>query len=97
MTQCTLPHLQSIDHLFSPHSGNASEEMPLRSWNIELHLVGPHGEELPATCFEKVVYSLHETFNDRKIQSKAAPILASGGSLADEACVYSLQASAIPH
>ena len=54
------------------HSGNPADEMPLRSWNIELYLVGPHGEEFPASCFEKVVYTLHETFNDRQIQSISA-------------------------
>ncbi len=59
----------SADALPLSLSGNPSEEMPLRSWNIELHLVGPHGEELPANCFEKVVYNLHETFNERKTQS----------------------------
>ncbi len=44
--------------------------MPLRNWSIEIYLVGPHGEELPATCFEKVVYTLHETFNERQVQSR---------------------------
>ncbi|KAL6721599.1 transcription factor TFIIF complex subunit Tfg3 [Lecanora helva] len=48
--------------------------MPLRAWSIELHLVGPHGEDVPANCFEKVVYTLHETFEDRQVQTfKRAP------------------------
>lgn len=51
------------------YSGNVAEEMPLRNWSIEIYLIGPHGEELPATCFEKVVYTLHETFNERQVQS----------------------------
>ena len=50
-------------------SGDATLEMPLRKWNIELYLVGPHGEDLPADCFEKVVYKLHETFGQRAMQS----------------------------
>ena len=43
--------------------------MPLRKWNIELHLLGPHGEEIPADCFDKVIYKLHETFGQRATQS----------------------------
>lgn len=50
-------------------SGDSAEPTPLRSWNIEIHLLGPRGEELPASCFDKVVYNLHETFNERQIQS----------------------------
>ena len=51
------------------YRGDATVEMPLRKWNIELHLLGPHGEDLPADCFEKVVYKLHETFGARATQS----------------------------
>ncbi len=43
--------------------------MPLRNWSIEIFLIGPHGEEIPATCFDKVVYNLHETFKERQVQS----------------------------
>lgn len=53
------------------HSGNASEEMPERSWSIEIHLVGPNGEDMPANIFEKATYKLHETFNERQIQSES--------------------------
>ncbi|MCJ1275116.1 hypothetical protein MMC21_002916 [Puttea exsequens] len=53
--------------------GNSSDEMPLRSWNIEVHLLGPHNEELPANCFEKAVYKLHETFEDRQVQTFKRP------------------------
>ena len=43
--------------------------MPLRNWNIELQLLGSHGEDVTADCFEKVVYKLHETFGQRATQS----------------------------
>lgn len=52
------------------HSGEATQETPMRQWNIEVHLLGPHGEDLPADCFEKVVYKLHETFEARATQSR---------------------------
>lgn len=51
-------------------SGNASEEMPERSWSIEIHVVGPNGEDMPANIFEKATYRLHETFNERQVQSE---------------------------
>lgn len=54
-------------------TGDATLEMPLRKWNIELHLLGPHGEDIPADCFEKVVYKLHETFGQRATQTFKMP------------------------
>ena len=66
-------HLDSdphwLTHMPRTCSGDATLEMPLRKWSIELHLVGPHGEDIPADCFEKVVYKLHETFGQRATQS----------------------------
>ena len=53
-------------------SGDATSEMPLREWSIELHLLGSHGEDVPADCFEKVTYKLHETFGQRATQSISA-------------------------
>ncbi len=42
----------------------------MRSWNIEIYVVhSTSGEEIPATCFEKVTYKLHETFGERAVQS----------------------------
>lgn len=40
----------------------ASEGFPMRDWSIRVFLLGPKGEELPATIFEKVTYKLHPTF-----------------------------------
>ncbi|KAK3069666.1 transcription factor TFIIF complex subunit Tfg3 [Teratosphaeriaceae sp. CCFEE 6253] len=39
---------------------------PMRSWNISVFLIGPDGEDMPASCFEKVTYVLHETFGPKR-------------------------------
>lgn len=50
------------------------EGFPMREWSIEVYVVGPNDEQLPATCFEKVTYRLHESFGKRATQSlKQAP------------------------
>ncbi|KAL2053115.1 hypothetical protein ABVK25_006752 [Lepraria finkii] len=54
-------------------TGNPADEMPLRSWNIEIHLLSTTGEDVPADCFEKAVYKLHETFEDRAVQTFKRP------------------------
>ncbi|EGC44529.1 transcription initiation factor TFIID subunit 14 [Histoplasma capsulatum var. duboisii H88] len=53
----------------------ASEvELPLRKWSIEVYLVNEHGEDVPATMFDKVTYTLHPSFGSRAIQTfKSAP------------------------
>lgn len=38
------------------------QNFPTRKWSIEVCLVGPEGEEIPATVFDKVTYKLHPTF-----------------------------------
>lgn len=43
-------------------------EFPLRDWSISIYLVSESGEEIPATCFEKVTYKLHESFGKRATQ-----------------------------
>ncbi|SMR45894.1 unnamed protein product [Zymoseptoria tritici ST99CH_1E4] len=43
-------------------------EIPMRGWEISIFLVGSDGEELPATCFEKATYLLHESFGKRAKQ-----------------------------
>jgi len=49
------------------------EGFPMRGWNISIYLVGPDGEELPATCFEKATYLLHESFGKRAKQVVKQP------------------------
>lgn len=44
------------------------EGFPMRSWNISIFLVGPEGDDVPANCFEKATYLLHESFGKRAKQ-----------------------------
>lgn len=44
------------------------EGFPMREWDIEIYLVGADGDDLPATCYEKVTYLLHESFGKRQKQ-----------------------------
>ncbi|KAF2156583.1 putative Ran-specific GTPase-activating protein 1 [Myriangium duriaei CBS 260.36] len=48
-------------------------DFPLRKWSINIFLVSESGDELPATCFEKVTYKLHESFGKRATQSFKNP------------------------
>lgn len=47
----------------------------MREWSISIYLVGPEGEQLPATCFEKATYHLHESFGPKRAKQtfKNAP------------------------
>jgi len=45
----------------------------MRSWDISIYLVGPDGEDIPATCFEKATYTLHESFGKRAKQTIRTP------------------------
>ena len=36
----------------------------MREWSIRIFVVGPNGEELPASIFDKVTYRLHPTFQN---------------------------------
>ncbi|EEA26146.1 transcription factor TFIIF complex subunit Tfg3 [Talaromyces marneffei ATCC 18224] len=49
------------------------EGFPLRSWSIEIYLLNEHGEEVPATVFDKVIYRLHPSFGDRANQTIKSP------------------------
>lgn len=40
----------------------------MRSWDISVYLVGPDGEDMPATCFEKCTYVLHESFGPKRMR-----------------------------
>ncbi|KAK8189105.1 transcription initiation factor-like protein subunit [Phyllosticta capitalensis] len=44
------------------------EGFPMREWSVEIWLVNENGEEVPANCFEKVVYRLHQSFEKRATQ-----------------------------
>jgi hypothetical protein len=47
------------------------EGFPLRKWNIQIFLINDHGEDVPATLFDKVVYKLHPSFDNRAVQSES--------------------------
>lgn len=49
------------------------EGFPMRSWNISIYLVGPEGDDVPANCFEKATYLLHESFGKRAKQVIKTP------------------------
>ncbi|KAA8912919.1 yeats family-domain-containing protein [Sphaerosporella brunnea] len=42
----------------------AQQGFPMREWSIRLYLLGPNGEEHPASVFDKVTYKLHPTFTN---------------------------------
>ncbi|KAM0722116.1 hypothetical protein Q7P37_001557 [Cladosporium fusiforme] len=45
-----------------------AEGFPMRGWSIDIYLMSPEGEELPATCFEKATYILHESFGHKRMR-----------------------------
>ncbi|EME47635.1 hypothetical protein DOTSEDRAFT_69554 [Dothistroma septosporum NZE10] len=49
------------------------EGFPMRAWDVSIYLVGQDGEDLPANCFEKATYVLHESFGKRAKQTIRAP------------------------
>jgi len=55
----------------------AQEGFPMREWSIRIFVVGPNGEELPATIFDKVTYKLHPTFANPNRVVKKVPFLLS--------------------
>jgi transcription initiation factor TFIID/TFIIF subunit len=44
------------------------EGFPIRRWSIEIFVLNEHGEEVPATLFNKVTYRLHPSFGERATQ-----------------------------
>ncbi|KAL1297714.1 hypothetical protein AAFC00_006260 [Neodothiora populina] len=56
-----------------PDTPSVMEGYPMREWSIKVFVVGPDGEELPATCFDKVTYKLHESFGPKAKQVKKEP------------------------
>lgn len=67
-----MPQVHITNKWFSKPAASP-DEFPLRKWSIDVYLVGPNGEELPANCFEKVTYKLHESFDERAIQAMKTP------------------------
>ncbi|OJJ50960.1 hypothetical protein ASPZODRAFT_138085 [Penicilliopsis zonata CBS 506.65] len=63
--------LVTEQHVINKDSG--VEGFPLRSWSIEIYVLNEHGEQVPATVFSKVTYSLHPSFGDKAIQTFKNP------------------------
>jgi transcription initiation factor TFIID/TFIIF subunit len=49
-----------------PDEPPEAEGFPMRGWSISIYLVGPNGDDMPANCFEKAVYVLHESFGPKR-------------------------------
>ncbi|KAK4539950.1 hypothetical protein LTR36_009920 [Oleoguttula mirabilis] len=49
------------------------EGFPMRAWSISIYLVGPDGDDMPATCFDRATYLLHESFGKRAKQVVKTP------------------------
>lgn len=46
----------------------------MRSWDISIYLIDTNsGDDIPAHCFEKVTYVLHESFGKRMRQTIKTP------------------------
>ncbi|KAF2720399.1 SAS complex, SAS5 subunit/transcription initiation factor IID, subunit 14 [Polychaeton citri CBS 116435] len=52
------------------------EGFPMREWSINVFLVNAEGDDVPANCFEKVEYRLHESFGNRATQVFKKPSFA---------------------
>lgn len=40
----------------------------MRGWTISIYLLSPEGEDLPASCFEKATYILHDSFGPKRMR-----------------------------
>jgi len=49
------------------------EGFPMREWSIKIYILGPRGEELPASVYDKVTYHLHPTFQNPTRHLKKPP------------------------
>ncbi len=46
-------------------------EFPMKQWNVKLYILDQDGNKHPASCFNKVVYNLHPSFENPQ-QSESA-------------------------
>jgi len=53
----------------------ANEGFPVRQWSIRVFVLGPDGEELAASLFDKVTYKLHPTFANPTRVIKKPPFM----------------------
>ena len=64
VTRVEIEQRPLISGTHRPDLPPVSEGYPMREWSIRLFVVGPNGEELPATMFDRVTYRLHPTFQN---------------------------------
>ncbi|KAI2615270.1 SAS complex, SAS5 subunit/transcription initiation factor IID, subunit 14 [Hypoxylon sp. NC1633] len=48
-------------------------EFPMKEWSVKVYLLDQGGKEHPATCFTKVTYNLHPSFEDKTHQTFTEP------------------------
>lgn len=48
-------------------------EFPMKEWNVKLYILDQDGNKHPASCFNKVVYNLHPSFENPQ-QSRSTAI-----------------------
>ncbi|KAK5167690.1 transcription factor TFIIF complex subunit Tfg3 [Saxophila tyrrhenica] len=60
---------QRVDHSIPAEA----EGFPMRVWDVNIYLVGPDGDDMPANCYEKATYMLHESFGKRQKQTIKSP------------------------
>lgn len=51
----------------------------MKEWSVKIYVLDQAGNEHPATCFTKVTYNLHPSFEDKTHQSKQPRIPRGGG------------------
>ncbi|KAI9733351.1 MAG: hypothetical protein M1834_003435 [Cirrosporium novae-zelandiae] len=58
-----------------PNKDSGMEGFPLRGWSISIYLLNEHGNEIPATIFEKATYKLHPSFPNPTQTFKKPPFM----------------------
>ncbi|KAF1814831.1 transcription initiation factor subunit [Eremomyces bilateralis CBS 781.70] len=66
--------IKLVTHQRISQPGATPDELPLRSWSVELYVLHEgSGEEMPAVVFDKVEYNLHPSFEKRAKQTFKKP------------------------
>lgn len=56
-------------YFYSPKD-SPMPEFPMKQWSVKLYILDQDGNKHPASCFQKVVYNLHPSFENPQ-QSKS--------------------------
>lgn len=49
------------------------EGFPMREWHVKIYVLDEAGKEKPATCFNKVTYNLHPSFENPNQSTRNRP------------------------